>query len=275
MARVIAIYGKTCSLKSDVARAISRLTGYKLKSPGEMATTYAKAAKLNSALHVPEDKHRAIDQDTLKWIRTTPDPVIIIESALLDAVVRDVGDTFLVRLYSRNEVRTKRWVKRKEEGGGRTRQIGENVEQRDRDDDELRQRLYGGAAGARNPDLELDTSERSAEDCAREIWVAVAPETGEVAAAAAAAAGKPAMDKTQKKGIRPGPSSGVVKVYSANRNPFGGYITDDKSGRDIFIHKSAVEKTGIDKLQKGQRVEFNVVEDGFGGFKVVDVRPSG
>ena len=69
--------------------------------------------------------------------------------------------------------------------------------------------------------------------------------------------------------------SGVVKVYSANRNPFGGYITDDKSRREIFIHKSAIDEAGMDKLEKGQRVSFDVVEDGFGGFKAVNVKPTG
>jgi cold shock protein len=274
MTKVIAIYGKTCSLKSDVARSISRLTGYKVKHPGEAATTYAKVAKLDSALRLPEERHRAIDDDTLHWIKTTRDPVIIIESTLLDAVLRDVDDVFLVHLHSRDDVRKRRWERRKEEGGGRTRQIGESVERRDRDDEELRAKRYGAASGSRAADLELDSSERAADDCAREIWGAFQGEDAEAAAAAAVAVGKPAMDKSQRKGIRPGASSGTVKVYSANRNPFGGYITDDHSKRDIFVHKSAVDQAGLEKLQKGQRVSFDIVEDGFGGFKAVKVRPS-
>lgn len=270
MARVIAIYGNTCCLKSDVARAISRLTGYKVKHPAEMATTYAKAAKLESALRVPEDKHRAIDADALNWAQATPDPVIIMDSAFMDVVLRDVPDVFRVRLQSREEVRNQRWHKRREEGGGRTRQIGESVAQRDRDDSELRQKLYG-TVSVPAPDLKIDTSERSVDDCAREIWAAFQHETVELGTAAI---GKPEMDKKQKKGIRPGATSGVVRVYSANRNPFGGYVTDDTSGRDIFIHKSAVQEAGLEKLEKGQRVDFEVVEDGFGGFKGVKVRPS-
>ena len=86
--------------------------------------------------------------------------------------------------------------------------------------------------------------------------------------------GKPAMDKTTKKGVQPGPSSGVVKVYSAKRNPFGGYITDDRSGKDIFVHRSAVEDAGLKKLDKGQRVNFQVIEDGFGGFKAASIEPA-
>lgn len=272
MTKVIAIYGKTCSLKSDVARGISRLTGYKVKHPGEAATTYAKVAKLDSALKLPEERHRAIDEDTLAWIKMTRDPVIIIESTLLDAVLKDVDDVFRVHLHSRDDVRQQRWHRRKEEGGGRTRQIGESVERRDRDDAELRAQLYGADSGSRAPDLELETSARSAEDCARAIWGAFQGENAP--ARATASVGKPAMDKSQRKGIRPGASSGTVKVYSANRNPFGGYITDDHSKRDVFVHKSAVDEAGLEKLQKGQRVSFDIVEDGFGGFKAVKVRPS-
>ncbi|MFQ5995814.1 MAG: cold-shock protein [Acidiferrobacterales bacterium] len=83
------------------------------------------------------------------------------------------------------------------------------------------------------------------------------------------------MDKRETKGIRPGASSGVVRVYSAKRNPFGGYIRDDKSGKDIFVHKSAVEQAGLEALEKDQRVDFDIIEDGFGGFKAAKIKPAG
>lgn len=79
--------------------------------------------------------------------------------------------------------------------------------------------------------------------------------------------GRPAMDKSAKKGVQPGPGSGVVKSYNAKRNPFGGYITDEETGADVFVHKSAVEQAGMGKLEKGQKLSFTIVEDGFGGFK--------
>ncbi len=78
---------------------------------------------------------------------------------------------------------------------------------------------------------------------------------------------RPTMDKTARKGIQPGPGSGVVKSYNAKRNPFGGYITDNTTGLDLFVHKSAVQEAGLDKLVSGQKVNFIVVEDGVGGFK--------
>lgn len=79
--------------------------------------------------------------------------------------------------------------------------------------------------------------------------------------------GRPALDKSDTRGIVPGPSSGTVKSYSPNRNPFGGFITDDATGIDIFVHKSVVEQAKIAKIEPGQRVKFDIVEDGFGGLK--------
>ncbi len=84
---------------------------------------------------------------------------------------------------------------------------------------------------------------------------------------------RPAMDKSATKGVRPGAASGSVKSYNPKRNPFGGYITEDSSGVDIFVHKSAVEAAGIGTLAPGAKVDFRVVEDGFGGFKAVELKP--
>lgn len=86
--------------------------------------------------------------------------------------------------------------------------------------------------------------------------------------------GRPALDKTETKGVVPGPTSGVVKSYNAKRPPFGGYITDAASGVDIFVHKSAVEQAQLAKLDAGQKVTFDIVEDGFGGYKAARVAVS-
>jgi cold shock CspA family protein len=79
--------------------------------------------------------------------------------------------------------------------------------------------------------------------------------------------GRPALNKSDTKGIVPGPSSGTVKSYNPKRNPFGGFITDEATGFDIFVHKSVVEQAKLDKIDPGQKVRFDIVEDGFGGFK--------
>ena len=72
--------------------------------------------------------------------------------------------------------------------------------------------------------------------------------------------------------IRPGSTRGVVKSYNPNRSPFGGYITDERSGKDVFVHKSAVEASKLGAVQAGSKLEFEIVEDGFGGFRAQNLR---
>ena len=266
MSRVIAIYGKTCSLKSNVARAISRLTGYKMASRSEAITTEALMSKLTSGLAIEQSVHRKLDVDTnamLSWL----DPVLILESGFMDCVLQGKDDVFFVHLTSNDDVRNKRWNHRKEEGGGRTRQIGESVAQRDSDDLELRQILYPDASAV-EPDIEIDTSDGKAFEHALRVWSSFLGED----LTHLELSGAEEMDKKQTKGLKPGASAGEVAVYNALRNPFGGYITDDESGRNVFIHKSAVESSGFGELRQGQRVRYQIVEDGFGGFRAIDIK---
>ena len=261
---VIGIFGKTCSAKSDVAREISRMTGNKVKHPGEMITTRARMAGLTTGRDVAEKWHRQIDEDTVRAADALADldELWIIESGMLDAVLGSRDDVFWVALHARDDVREARWHKRKEEMGGRSRQIGESVAQRDDDDAALRERLYGTSPGGVEPAMTIDTSDRSPTECAAEILAAFQSETGVVLSVARAE-----MDKTAARGIVPGPSSGVIRSYTPQRPPFGGYITDDTSGKDLYVHKSAVVDAGVAGLEAGQRVTYSIVEDGFGGFK--------
>ncbi|MGI9302136.1 MAG: cold shock domain-containing protein [Gammaproteobacteria bacterium] len=266
MTQIIAIYGKTCSLKTDVSREISRMTGFKVTNRGELATTKAKVAALPTAAHLSEEAHREVDRETLR-IAAMDEELLIMESAFIDNVLKDHDNVFFVHLSSRDDVRVQRWDKRKEEGGGRTRQLGESVAARDREDAELRVRLYGNEPGGVKPAVDIDTSDRSAEDVAAQILDNFHAESGVQLVPTC----KPEMDKSAATGVRPGASSGVVKSYNPNRAPFGGYVTDDKSGQDVFLHKSALS-SGAAALEKGQRIDFNIVEDGFGGFKAIDVK---
>ncbi len=266
MSKVIAIYGKTCSLKSDVARALSRLTGYKLASRGEAVTTQALMNKFTRGNDVELDFHHQLDDQTRSMV-SWPDPVLILESRFMDCVLGRSEDVFFVHVTSDDGVRNERWQHRREEGGGRTRQIGEGVAQRDAADDELRGLLYPDAVEVA-PNMTIDTTDGDAYGHAVRIW---SEYTGEDLTDFAAA-GDEAMDKKQTKGLKPGASAGEVAIYNALRNPFGGYITDDESGRNVFIHKSAVESSGLGELSRGQRVRYQIVEDGFGGFRAVDVQ---
>lgn len=264
---VIAIYGATCCAKSDVAREVSRMTGNKVKHAGESVTSRARALKLASGKDVSEDWHRDVDRETVDTVNALRE-LWIIESGMLDAVLGPRDDVFYVRLTSGDDAREARWHKRQEEGGGRTRQIGESVAQRDADDTALRQRLYPNATPV-DPHMTIDSTARSPSECAAEILATFQSETGMALSLA-----KTEMDKGERSGITPGPSTGVIRSYTPARPPFGGYITDGRSGKDLYVHKSAVAEAGLAELAAGQPVTYDVVEDGFGGYKAAKLQAS-
>ena len=269
---VIGIFGQTCSAKSDVAREISRMTGNKVKHPGEMITTRARMVGLATGRGVADKWHREVDTETVRAVDALAGlgELWIVESGMLDAVLGPRDDVFWVSLHANDDAREARWHKRKEEMGGRSRQIGESVAQRDDDDAALRERLYGTDPSGVEPALTIDTSDKSPTECAVEILAAFQSETGVVVSVARAE-----MDKSAARGIVPGPSRGVIRSYTPARPPFGGYITDETSGKDLYVHKSAVADAGIPGLESGQRVTYRIVEDGFGGFKASELAVEG
>lgn len=40
-----------------------------------------------------------------------------------------------------------------------------------------------------------------------------------------------------------------------------GFITPDNGGKDVFCHHSEIEMEGFRKLEQGDRVEFEIVQD--------------
>jgi cold shock CspA family protein/cytidylate kinase len=266
MENIIAIYGATCSLKTEVARELSRITGFKLTNRGERATTQAKVTKTPTAAGLPESFHRELDAETLRMAERD-EKLMIFESTFMDAVLRGKKNVFLVHLHADDPVRVARWKRRKEDSGGRTRQLGESVAERDKEDEQLRLKLYGSAPSGGAPAMDIDSSKRSAVEIAVQIWEAFEAKSG-----IQVITDKPAMDKTASRGISPGASTGRVKKYTAKQTPFGGYITDDKSGEDIYVHKSALVGSGFAELQPGQQVAFDIIADSFGSFKAVKVR---
>ncbi len=264
MENIIAIYGKTCSLKTEVAEELSRMTGFKVTNRGEKATTEAKYRRIPTAAALPEAFHRDLDEETRR-MAMRDEKLMIFESTFMDAVLGAAKDVFLVHLKASDDVRDARWKTRKEEGGGRTRQLGESVAQRDHEDEELRRKLYGSGAAPVEPALDLDTSTRSAVEVALQIWEAFEAESG----ITDVVTNKPAMDKGASRGIFPGPATGTVTRYHSKQTPFGGYILDDRSGREIYVHKSAVADGR--ELAAGAKVAFEIVADSFGGFKATKV----
>lgn len=52
--------------------------------------------------------------------------------------------------------------------------------------------------------------------------------------------------------------AGVVKWFNP-RKGFG-FISPEDGGKDVFVHISAVEKSGLD-LKEGQRILFEIIVD--------------
>ncbi len=57
-------------------------------------------------------------------------------------------------------------------------------------------------------------------------------------------------------------AAGVVKWYDAKKG--FGFITPDHGPRDVFVHVSALQASGLAVLAPGQRVEFELAQSGDG-----------
>jgi cold shock protein len=65
--------------------------------------------------------------------------------------------------------------------------------------------------------------------------------------------------------LKSGPKKGVlmpvgtVKFFNVNKGY--GFIAPDGGGADVFVHVSAVERSGMGTLREGQRVSFDTEMD--------------
>ena len=53
--------------------------------------------------------------------------------------------------------------------------------------------------------------------------------------------------------------TGTVKWFNTKKG--FGFIAPDDGGKDVFVHISAVERSGMADLQDGQKVEFELETD--------------
>jgi CspA family cold shock protein len=52
---------------------------------------------------------------------------------------------------------------------------------------------------------------------------------------------------------------GTVKFFNTTKG--FGFIQPEDGGNDVFVHISAVERSGMTTLNEGQKVSFEVVQD--------------
>ena len=53
--------------------------------------------------------------------------------------------------------------------------------------------------------------------------------------------------------------TGTVKWFNENKGY--GFIAPDDGEKDVFVHYTALEKSGIKSLAEGQKISFEVVEN--------------
>lgn len=61
---------------------------------------------------------------------------------------------------------------------------------------------------------------------------------------------------------------GTVKFFNANKGY--GFIEPEDGAKDVFVHISAVERSGMHSLVEGQKVSFEVVQDSRSGKSAAD-----
>lgn len=66
-------------------------------------------------------------------------------------------------------------------------------------------------------------------------------------------------------------ATGEVKWF--NRKKGFGFIRPDLGPRDVFVHISAVQRSGLPPLEEGQRIEFELTQLADGRLAALGLRP--
>lgn len=65
-------------------------------------------------------------------------------------------------------------------------------------------------------------------------------------------------------------ATGAVKFFNTVKG--FGFIQPAEGGKDVFVHISAVERSGMTGLQEGQQVSFEIEQDRQGRASAVNLR---
>lgn len=63
---------------------------------------------------------------------------------------------------------------------------------------------------------------------------------------------------------------GKVKFFNVNRG--FGFIEPDDGGKDVFVHITAVEQSGLSGLNEGQSVSFEIEQDREGRPRAINLK---
>ncbi len=67
-------------------------------------------------------------------------------------------------------------------------------------------------------------------------------------------------------------ATGTVKWFNGQKG--FGFIQPDGGGKDVFVHISAVERSGMQSLREGQKVSFDLEKDRQGRAAATNLRPA-
>ena len=66
-------------------------------------------------------------------------------------------------------------------------------------------------------------------------------------------------------------ATGAVKWFNAKKG--FGFITPDLGPRDVFVHVTAIKRSGLAAIAQGQRLEFELSQYGDGRLSAHALRP--
>jgi cold shock protein len=106
------------------------------------------------------------------------------------------------------------------------------------------ERQVGDALEAIGAHVDPVVTARSGEACFRHVAA-----VGQIRQLGGGALSRP-LARTRKM------ATGTVKWFNAQKG--FGFIQPDSGGKDVFVHISAVERAGLQGLQEGQKISYDV-----------------
>lgn len=162
-ARLIALFGPSCTGKTTLARILADRMGLPLRCCGELI----KQRAAERGVPIPElsqEDHCEIDEGTREWCQLGE--ARIVEGRFLDQVLAPIwspSTSVLFEISASSTVRAHRWTERI-----RSAQSVSDVETFDADDLAFRVQAYDGVARVQAHWI-VDTTDRSVEACLEEI----------------------------------------------------------------------------------------------------------
>ena len=67
-------------------------------------------------------------------------------------------------------------------------------------------------------------------------------------------------------------AQGTVKFFNSQKG--FGFIQPNDGGKDVFVHISAVERAGMDNLNEGQKLNYELEQGQRGRVSAVNLQPA-